>query len=258
MNKYFNAIIGLLILPIGIKIFNSKKILMSKRIAIIGSADSAFEIENKDYIDDFDYVIRINKAIHNWKKDSEKFIGTKTDILLHNMYENLESGGGPIDFKLFQNHKISYLLNPKYNYEGFRLTFNFYKKYLKLKPIFLLDRKTSIFCLNLFSKPLVPTMGFFGLYIGLVSECEELFITGFTFFKTPYAVGYRDHLVDMKANEQHIKSQGLHNPDLEYNLFCKLLLESKVKKIYLDSKLFQILTSDNIKLPENIYLKNND
>lgn len=35
------------------------------------------------------------------------------------------------------------------------------------------------------------------------------------FFRTPYAQDYRDHLIDMKANQKHIYKQGLHDPELE-------------------------------------------
>jgi len=92
-----------------------------------------------------------------------------------------------------------------------------------------------------FPKNLKPTVGFTALVSALESECEELFITGFTFFKTPYAKGYRDHLIDLGENKKHFKKQGIHDADLEYKLFKTYLKDSKCKLVTLDNKLTQIL-----------------
>ena len=255
MIKYFKAIIGLLILLFNVRFFSCIKIFKGKRVVIVGPANSAFEFENGSYIDGFDYVIRINKALYTWNRENEKYIGTRTNILFHNFFENVDTGGGgPLDIDLFNKFGVKYLVQPRNDKEGWRVIFNFYKKYLKSQIVWVLQNDFYNQIQICFGK-YKPTMGYCALQSVLASSSQEVFITGFTFFKTPYAVGYRDNLVDIKANEDHIKNQGMHSPDLEYNLFCKLLLESKVKKIYLDSTLFQILTADNIKLPENIYLK---
>ena len=53
----------------------------------------------------------------------------------------------------------------------------------------------------------------------LIADFDKLYISGFTFFKTPYAKGYRDNLLDMEINDKHIKAHGLHSPDLELKCF---------------------------------------
>lgn len=237
--KLFKAFYGLILMVLGLKHFNPKTIFENKRIAIIGPADSAYETENKDYIDSFDYVIRVNKAIVNWKPENEKYVGTKTDILLHNFLENEKTGGGDLDFSLFNRHNVKYILNPIPNYFGYRNVFNFYKKYSRLhrtyigfKPIY--QRYLPHF------KPQRPTTGFAGLLLVLESDFEELFISGITFFKTPYKEGYRDQLIDLKSNEDHIKNEKLHLPDVEFNIFLNFL-RGNDKNIIVDQKLFKIL-----------------
>jgi hypothetical protein len=79
-----------------------------------------------------------------------------------------------------------------------------------------------------------------------------VFITGFTFFKTPYADGYRDNIRDINANKNHILNQGFHNPDLEYDNFLKLLQETPNKNIIVDKKLYDILNYDSPELTKKV------
>lgn len=232
-------------MPFCIKVFNSKKHFFNKRVTVVGPADSAFKIELGDFIDSFDYVIRFNKALFTWSQENEKYLGKKTDILVHNFYENIDKGGGgPLDIELFDQMGVKYLLNPKYNKEGWRMMFNFFFKHLKPYVIFVLGPKTSNNCLSYFTYPVRPTMGFFSLFMVLQSNCREIFITGFTFFKTPYAKGYRDNLLDLKENEKHIRDQGQHLPQLEFELFCSLLQTCVCKNIYVDEVLYSILIEE--------------
>lgn len=89
----------------------------------------------------------------------------------------------------------------------------------------------------------IPKVGFTALNIILNSKCKEAYITGFTFFKTPYTADYRSQLTSMKANQEHIKNQGLHNPDLEFKEFLCELDEIKAKDslIILDTMLLKII-----------------
>lgn len=91
----------------------------------------------------------------------------------------------------------------------------------------------------------IPKVGFTALNIILNSKCKEAYITGFTFFKTPYTADYRSQLTSMKANQEHIKNQGLHNPDLELTQFIKQKesFRNSDNKIILDSALTDIVNS---------------
>jgi len=225
------------------KIFHPEDVFKGKRVAVIGAADSAFEKENGDYIDSFDVIVRVNKAPHSWSPEKAKFIGRRTDILFHSFYENSDSGGGPIDFELYEQQGIKYVVNPNHNIKGLGTHLNYYKRNLNNKITYLLPRRFYEKMTVDFGK-IIPTVGYSALYTVLNSKCKEVFITGFTFFKTPYANDYRDHLKDMKANENHLRKQGIHDPDLEFELFKKELNKRESGHIHMDARLLGILKTE--------------
>ncbi|MHA7101788.1 glycosyltransferase family 29 protein [Roseivirga pacifica] len=243
--RILNAILGLLIMPFKVRIFRPEKIFKGKRVAIIGAADSAFDTENGAYIDGFDYVVRVNKSLITWNKENEKYLGTKCDVLIHNFHENMDRGGaGKIDWDVFRNFGLKFLVQPRFDKDGWRSMFNYFKKYLNYRdPIFILPNKYYRNITRLFHD-YHPTKGFCALYCALNSECKEVFITGFTFFKTPYAKGYRDNIRDVESNRNHIASQGLHDINMEFNNFLKTLKTARVKTIRVDTQLHRILTRE--------------
>lgn len=225
------------------KIFRPEDVFKGKRVAVIGAADSAFEKENGDYIDSFDIIVRVNKAPHSWSPEKAKFIGSRTDVLFHSFYENTDSGGGPIDFELYDRQGIKFIVNPNHNNKGLRTHLNYFKRNLNNKITYFLPHRFYKKMTGNFGK-IIPTVGYSALYTVLNSECKEVYITGFTFFKTPYANDYRDHLKDMKANENHLKKQGIHDPDLEFELFKKELNKRESGHINMDARLLVILKTE--------------
>jgi hypothetical protein len=242
--KLLNSIKGLWLMLLSTKIFRPEDVFKGKRVAVIGAADSAFEKENGAYIDSFDIIVRVNKAPHSWSPEKAKFIGSRTDVLFHSFYENEISGGGPIDFNLYEKQGIKYIINPNNNFNGLRVHLNYYKRNLNDNLTYILARSFSEKITKNFGK-WIPTVGFSALHTVLNSKCKEVYITGFTFFKTPYAIDYRNQLTSMKANQEHIKNQGLHNPDLELAQFIKQTesLKNSDIKIILDSALNDIVTN---------------
>ncbi|WP_422356276.1 glycosyltransferase family 29 protein [Roseivirga pacifica] len=247
--RILNAILGLLVMPFKVRIFRPERIFKGKRVAIIGAADSAFDTENGAYIDGFDYVVRVNKSLITWNKENEKYLGTKCDVLIHNFHENMDTGGGgPIDWEVFKKFGVRYLIQTRNDKAGLRLMFNYFKKYLNQRDfIYVLPRNYYNGIIALFEK-YHPTRGFYALYSALTSNCEEVFITGFTFFKTPYAYGYRDNIRELSANKEHIKSQGYHSIEMEYANFLKVLEKSNVGSIIVDDKLHEIIKEDSTSL----------
>lgn len=240
--KIRQAISGLLLVISHLRIFSASSILNCKTVAIVGPADSAYEEFNGEFIDSFDFVIRLNKAIVNWDNSKEKHIGTKTDILIHSFQENEDTGGGKLDFDLFEKKGVRYVINAKFNYLGFRTTFNFYKKYLSKRNVYILSKDSYSKCNKYFSKK-KPTNGFRALSMVFEAKPKKIFITGFTFFKTPYADGYRDSLRDLRVLKDNEKKRGLHDPDFEFAIFLKFLKESK-SEILLDQKLDAIVKEE--------------
>ncbi len=230
-----------------IKIFRPVDVFKGRRIAVVGAADSAFEKENGAYIDSFDIIVRVNKAPHSWSPEKAKFIGSRTDVLFHSFYENADSGGGPIDFELYEQQGIKYIVNPNNNLKGLRVHLNYFKRKLNDHVTYLLPKNFYKQMTRNFGA-WTPTVGYSGLYSVLHSGCSEIYITGFTFFKTPYANDYRDHLQNLNNNNEHIKNQGLHNPDLEFKEFLRNLDEIKPKDthIILDPMLLKIINNQKI------------
>lgn len=251
--RYLKALLGLMIMPFKIRVFNPKKVFLNKRVVVVGPADSAFDKENGKVIDGYDFVVRMNKSLVTWNPNNQQYLGTRTDVLFHNFYENMDSGGGgPLDWNVFKKFGVKYLIQPRFDKEGWQLMFNYFKKYLNVREsIYMFSYKNYKKIVNQFGD-YHPTRGFYALNSVLQSSCKEIFITGFTFFKTPYAEGYRDNIRDMKANEKHIQDQGVHNVDLEYNNFLKLLKNTPTQNIKVDEKLYAIIKSDSQELADKV------
>lgn len=229
-----------------LRFFNSNSLFKNSRIAVIGAADSIFSNKNGEFIDSFNWVIRVNKALYKYDFQRKDFLGLKTDILLHNFFENTDTGGGgPIDWNLFKKFNLKFLIQPRFDKSGLHTVLNYFRKYNNYtNSIYLLPPFQYLKLKKMFS-PLHPTKGFTAIYLALNSSAYEVFITGFTFFRTPYIDGYRENLKSVESNLNFINMQGLHSPELEYENFILLLIKTKVKNILVDEPLFNILINDS-------------
>lgn len=145
MNKLLRSINGLFYTISSIKIFDPENEFSGKKVAVVGPADSAFEVQNGKKIDAFDFVIRINKAPGTWNPDNEKFLGSKTDIWFHSFFENKVSGGGPLTHDIFETRRISKIINPRTTLDAYRRTFNFFRNTVNLKiRVFITCQTISI------------------------------------------------------------------------------------------------------------------
>tara|TARA_R110002020_G_scaffold47937_2_gene137039 strand:+ start:97911 stop:98648 length:738 start_codon:yes stop_codon:yes gene_type:complete len=241
LNKVLNNLRGVGLLALHFRTFDFS-LLKGKRVAIVGPADSAYSTGLGDYIDGFDFVVRVNRAPYivatgKFKAD----IGTRTDILFHSFHENDESGGGILDFDMYKKQSLKYLINPRNNRAGIQMTLNFYKKYHQSQKVFTLPKKLH----QLVCEPLGefrPTIGYLALMSLLHSQFSELYITGFTFYKTDFGAGYRDHIKTKEAAKDFIKKVGVHDINMEFYGFRDLVtIMTLNKKIILDLKLIEIL-----------------
>lgn len=241
ITKPFHFFRGFLLWIIHSRSLDINGLLKGKRVAIIGAASSAFHTGKGEYIDGFDIVIRINKAPMllqdgKWKDD----IGSRTDILFHSFYENMESGGGPLDFKLYDSLGIKYIVNPVAAYKGYRVTFNFYKKYLSNRIVYSLHRKVYRGIQEKLGN-FQPTIGFCALLASLQTDFTELYLTGFTFFRTPFGDGYRNQMKESVQVQNYIKKSGLHDPDLECKVFSEILGTLRHRNVIMDDALKSII-----------------
>ena len=238
--KVLRTLKGLKAMAEGTRIFKPQDHFANKRVAVIGAADSAFEKENGEYINGFDYVIRINRAPHSLTTGKHKFVGNRTDVLFHSFFELTEGGGGVIDWELYQKQGVKFLINPNNDLKGLIAHLNYYKRHFHKNSTYVLPRSLYKDITRNFGK-WIPTVGFSALYTVLNSSCKEVYITGFTFFKTPYADNYRDEVKDVEKNKQFMKKQGFHNPDLELKEFLRQLDVNTETKIIMDKALTSIV-----------------
>jgi hypothetical protein len=211
----------------------------NKRVAIVGPASTAYVEEKGNYIDNFDIVIRLSRALFQFenKPETRAFVGTKTTMLFHQLMGKSLSTG-EIDQALLRKYNVDRLVFSRSSTRnGIRKVLAYYCKHPGGYPVSLLDPNIYKRIAAPFTAPrLKPTNGYNALATVLQSQFQELFITGITFFRTPYSKGYRD-------DEQmtRIVAEGWHNPDFEYELFTRLLEENSHKNIIMDDGLLAIL-----------------
>lgn len=212
-----------------------------KTVAIVGPADSALEKKNGSYIDSFDVVIRINKGIDMADRYPE-YLGTKTDILVHGLFEKV---CGKLDKPLWTRKNIAFVIYPE--------NLNYHVNTARLMPYFRTD-KTKLLVWQVtreFYEDLKvklnnthPNSGFSAIYYVMNSKAKRLFITGFTFYKTPYLKGYVNEIEKQKSQEE-LTDDGYHNPNNDFELFKKLIKESSIS-LELDNQLQMILYSEKV------------
>ena len=96
---------------------NLNDFLKNKKVILIGPSESLLKNKNKDFIESFDIVVRVNRGIEPTEKYSE-FIGSRTDILYNCMLEHPDNGG-PINVDYFSKKKLKYLVyHPEVSFQG--------------------------------------------------------------------------------------------------------------------------------------------
>lgn len=217
---------------------------IGKTVAIVGPADSALEIKNGSYIDTFDIVIRINKGIEIADRYPE-FLGTKTDILVHGLSQNT---CGKIDKKLWKKKGVIYTIYPE-NYDC-SLNFSALMQYFTQDKVYLKIQQPSKKYYSTFRDKLgnsFPNSGFSSIYYVLNSKPKKVFITGFTFYKTPYVNEYASSVGNENILDEILRTN-YHNPNNDFDLFKNMIKESSLE-IEVDNQLKSILCNEGIILP---------
>lgn len=212
-----------------------KPVFHGKKVAIVGPADTAYKYKNGSLIDDCDIVVRFNNNYLSVDADdSEKTsgIGSKTNIIYHYFKVDKNNPSVMDSEKLKRQglqHVISILRDKRARQRGHRGIRIFMKKNYDLlkNKFFLLPEETySRIFDDLGTK---PTIGHIG--ITTILEClpSEVFITGFSFFTTSYAAGYRDY-TSRPDQLNRFKSSGTgHDPENELRHFAALIKKTPVK-----------------------------
>ena len=186
---------------------------------LIGGADSIFEEEYGERIDQFDIVVRVNKGVElidcHWK-----YVGTRTDFLFHCFFEDVKQSGSPVTPELWCGHGVENVVKASYARASEESLFRVFRRFSRggscseLPDWILEDAKGAI-------GGYLPTTGFLALFSILAGQPAHLHIRGITFLKTPHCKAYRN--ISIKNARNLVASKGIHNPESEFSWFCDAL-----------------------------------
>lgn len=216
----------------------------NKKIIIIGPADSSLNYMSSEKIDDFDLIIRIKDSPNTLSKNQN--LGTRTDILYHNLYLK---DNPIINEQLLLSQKNKFVL---YNYNLAHLELNFNLAKHKFKKIKITKVHPSYFAQLIkqyIKHKISPTTGILALNHLMHQNFKELVIVGFTFYKSNYVNGYNGIKSPKHENNYDtIVKNGQHNPKKDLEIFVSLYLRYyKTKKIILDHTLNSIIQENLIR-----------
>jgi len=220
------------------------KFLKGKRVIVVGPAPSIIGSKQGDLINQYDVVVRLNKALPV-PKDLQSDIGRKTDIL-YNCMNPSEECGGTISLGQLKKYNVKFLVAaypPVDKMESTKLrtrkdNFDFYQKNKSKFPNYCHTDKNHF--KKLWTEMKLPNTGIMAILDLLRFDIKELYITGITFFKGGYYSKYR------KYNEEevlkHMKRFNLHKQDKQLSYMAHIL--SKDKRVKMDGALQKIISDE--------------
>lgn len=215
-----------------------KEFISNKRVALIGPAKSIEGTKQGKFINDFDVVVRMNKALPV-PTECKPDIGSKTHIL-YNCLEPSPTSGGKIEPKKWKQHGLIWVCAP---YPGdLWFTKRHHKDFIK--------KNNNVLKFHTFDKEKYtelekelntrPNTGLLAIIDILQHGARELYITGMTFGRDGYYSKYPGNISLEKykkmANGVHHKQE----PQEEY--FKKLVKETG--RIQLDVALTKIVNGE--------------
>lgn len=222
--------------------------LKNKRVIIIGPSKSLLRNKNKNFIESFDVIVRVNRGIEPIEKFNE-YIGSKTDILYNCMLEHSDNGG-IIDINLLTKNNVKYIIyHPEVTFEGISIQQK--PKILNNNTLKNIEDNNIITHMidstfyNTISSQVNcrPNTGFIALFHLLSYNIKELYITGYTFYLDEFMNGYKDHINKEQFRDKCFKSKR-HN---QQNLWKFLKEQRNIdKRIKTDKYLEKILNLDDL------------
>lgn len=214
-----------------------------KRVAIVGGGDSVLKEPLGTYIDGFDVVVRVNKGVEVIDEQKE-YVGTRTDVLVHSFFQD-KSGIGQsyVTLDLWKKHsveKVVFCYNLYNSLYGVQLQ-NFLFSDKGNHTVYDLSKEIDDRNIATIA-PFLPTTGLIAINTILNSLPSEIYITGFTFFKTPHNAKYREGSL-VYWRELLNSDQSSHNPEAEYQYFKKIY-KANTDKFVLDKTLKAIIEQD--------------
>ena len=189
-----------------------KNFLKGKKVCLVGPSATIKNLSQKNKIDSYDVVVRINKAlpVHDNLYDSS---GTKTNVLYNCLDPDPESGGylhiG------FLEEQIDWLVCPYPCIFPFAININNFKN-LNCDRIKFCSFEEKYYKELVTSMNTRPNSGVLAILDLLSCDIKELYITGITFFKSGYVKEYRYHTEESVM--KRMKDHGNHHqePQIAY------------------------------------------
>lgn len=225
------------------------KYLKGKRVVVVNPAPSIVGSKQREFIDSFDIVVRLNKAVPVPSTLIDD-IGTRTDVL-YNCMNPSEECGGQINVKDLRNNGVKFLVAPY----GPITTID--KRYTRFKSDIYnfitnnseddlsISHIDSDYFKNLLKIMKLPNTGVNAILDLLSTEISELYITGFTFFKGGYYKEYRRY--NEKEVLDRMNKYGLHDQEKQMLHMKEVLLNDA--RVKMDKTLMEIIME--YKAPNN-------
>ena len=221
--------------------------LKGKSVALIASGGSLKGKGHGSFIDSFEVVIRVNRALP-LSDDDKDDVGTRTDIL-YNTLDGFPDAGGPIDGHLWKRCGVKFICStyPKSEY------FTYPERSVGLDSI-VPTRWVSDELYYPIKESVVgrPNSGTVSLVDLLSFDIEEVRLFGLDFFRTLYDVNYLKEGGNVKDFERLLATNpDRHDPDSQY-LFFKNKLYAEDSRIKIDDYFKNMLDNPDY---NSIYFK---
>ena len=195
---------------------NYSEFLQGKTVALVASGSSLKGAGLGEYIDSFDVVARLNRALPISPK-KENDIGKRTDVL-YNTLDTFPDAGGPIDGQLWKECGVKYICGTYPKSESFThpewsigLNDIVPTRWLSDEVYYPIREKVKY----------RPNSGTTSLMDLLSFDVKKVHLFGLDFFRTMYDSEYLSDGASIKDFENHLamNRNDRHDPDAQYKFF---------------------------------------
>ncbi|AJD42369.1 hypothetical protein RGR602_CH03052 [Rhizobium gallicum bv. gallicum R602sp] len=195
-----------------------------KRVIIIGPAQTVVEDLENVSVDGYDVIVRLNNGIALAQKNPS-VLGSRTDVLFHNLMEHGDRSAGAIPAPLLREQGVRFLVFPHWGFKGSKS--RLYKKREELHGCQATELvvPSTRFCEGVRRQldGFQPTVGASAILFFLSAQCREVAIHGFTFFQTPYLLGYNDAVATADEARAWAAASYVHDPAREKTVVMRYI-----------------------------------
>ena len=183
------------------------------RVIVLGPASTVLEDLDAVDVDSFDFIVRLNNGIALALQNPD-VLGSRTDILFHNLNETGDRSAGAIPIPLLLKHKVRHLVFPHWGFRGSKAGLYTKKVEVGSHPQISLVVPPAAFCEGVRQRLAdhKPTTGASALLFFLECDLHELQVHGFTFFQTAYLTGYNDAVKSDDDASDWVAASNIHDP----------------------------------------------